>query len=128
MTRNKDTESHQRMATEHEMKDAEKARENQVEIEEETEVEEWKDAELKKGVTQKQQKGQQTVTDSLKKPGRMQKRIPKNGKHEMEVEIEKVAKALKEAQSAAEVPAREEQSAHNKESRTTSSTRRRSGS
>ena len=32
MTRNKDTESHQRMATEQELKVAEKAREHQVEI------------------------------------------------------------------------------------------------
>ena len=63
MTRNKDTESHQHMAAEQELKVAEGAREHQVEIKEETEVEEWKDAELKKGVTQKQQKGQQTVTD-----------------------------------------------------------------
>ena len=38
MTRNKDTESHQRMATEQELKvAAEKAREHQVEIEEEIE-------------------------------------------------------------------------------------------
>ena len=40
MTRDKDSESHQRMATEQELKVAEKAREHQVEIEEETEVEE----------------------------------------------------------------------------------------
>ena len=36
-------------------------------------------------------------------PGRLQRRKPKNEKHEMEVEIEKVVKAQKEAQSAAEV-------------------------
>ena len=30
---------------------------------------------------------------SLKKPGRLQQRKPKNEKHEMEVEIEKVVKA-----------------------------------
>ena len=63
MTRNKDTESHQRMAAEQEMKVAEKVREHHVEIEEEIEVEEWQDAELKKGVTQKQQKVQQTDTN-----------------------------------------------------------------
>ena len=38
-------------------------------------------------------------------------------KREMEVEIEKCVKAQKEAQSAAEVADREEQIAHNKESR-----------
>ena len=42
----------------------------------------------------------------------------------MEVEIEKVVKAQKEAQSAAEVADRKEQIAHNTESRTTSSRRR----
>ena len=42
----------------------------------------------------------------------------------MEVEIEKVVKAWNEVQSAAEVADREEQIAHNKESRTTSSRRR----
>ena len=57
----------------------------------------------------------------LKKPGRLQRRIPKNEKHEMEGEIEKVVKAHEEAQSAAEVADREEQIAHNKESRTTGS-------
>ena len=61
---------------------------------------------------------------SLKKPGRAQRRIPKNEKHEMEVEIEKVVKAQTEAQSAAEIADREEQIAHNKESRTTSIRRR----
>ena len=61
---------------------------------------------------------------SLKKPGRLQRRIPKNEKHKMEVEIELVAKAQKEAQSAAETADRDQQIAHNKESRTTSSTRR----
>ena len=61
---------------------------------------------------------------SLKKPGRVQRSIPKNEKHEMEVEIEKVVKAQKEAPSAAEVADREDHIAHNKESMTTSSTRR----
>ena len=61
---------------------------------------------------------------SLKKPCRLQRRKPKNEKHEMEVEIKKVVKAQKEAQSAAEVADRKEQIAHNKESRTTSSRRR----
>ena len=61
---------------------------------------------------------------SLKKPGRLQRRIPKDEKHEMEVEIEKVVKAQKEAHSAAEIADREEQIAHNKESRTTNGTRR----
>ena len=54
----------------------------------------------------------------------MQRRKPKNEKHEMEVEIDKVVKAQKEAQSTAKVADREEQIAHNKESRTTSSRRR----
>ena len=45
----------------------------------------------------------------------------KNEKYELEVEVEKVVKAQKEAQSAAD---REEPIAHNKESRTRSSTRR----
>ena len=40
MTRNKDTESRQRMVAEQERKVAEKAREHQVEIQEEIEVEE----------------------------------------------------------------------------------------
>ena len=40
MTRNKDIESHQRMATEQELMVAEKAREHQVEIEEDIEVQE----------------------------------------------------------------------------------------
>ena len=53
---------------------------------------------------------------SLKKPERLQRRKPKNEKHEMEVEIEKVVKAQKDAQSATEVADREE-NAHNKESR-----------
>ena len=48
-------------------------------------------------------------------------------KNEMEVEIDKVVKAKKEAQSAAESGDREEQLAHNKESMTTSSTRRTRG-
>ena len=46
----------------------------------------------------------------------MQRRIPKYEKHEMEVEIEKVVKAQKEAQSAAEVADRGEHIAHSKES------------
>ena len=51
------------MAAEQGLKISEKAREHQVEIESEIEVEKQKDAELKEGVTQKQQKKQQTVTD-----------------------------------------------------------------
>ena len=54
----------------------------------------------------------------------MLRRILKNEKHEMEVEIEKIVKAQNEAQSAAEIADREEQIAHNKASRTTSSRRR----
>ena len=46
MTRNKDTESHQRMAAEQELKVSEKAREHQDEIETEIEVEKQKAAEL----------------------------------------------------------------------------------
>ena len=42
-------------------------------------------------------------------------------KQDMEVEIEKIVNAQKEAQSAAEIADREEQTAHNKESRTMSS-------
>ena len=75
-------------------------------------------------MTQKQQERVANSYRSLKKPGRLRRRKPKNEKHEMEVEIEKVVKAQKEAQSAAEVADREEQIAHNKESRTTSSRRR----
>ena len=45
---------------------------------------------------------------SPKKPGRLQRRIPKNEKHEMEVEIENLVKAHKEAQSVAEIADREE--------------------
>ena len=63
MTRNKDTESHQHIATEQELKVAEKAREHQVEIESEIEGEKQKAAELRRDMTQKQQEGQQTVTD-----------------------------------------------------------------
>ena len=44
MTRDKDTESHQRMAAQQELKDAEKAREHQAEIETEIEVEKQKAA------------------------------------------------------------------------------------
>ena len=66
---NKDSESHQHLATEQELKAAEKAREHQVEIEAATEVEEQKARFLKeqqqkaKGVTQKQREVQQTITD-----------------------------------------------------------------
>ena len=67
-----------------------------------------------KGVTQKQQKGTANRYRSLKKPGRLQRRIPKNEKHEMEVEIEKVAKAQKKVLSAVEIADRGEQIAHNK--------------
>ena len=48
MTRNKDIESHRHIATEQELKVVETARENQVEIEEEIEVEKQKAAELRK--------------------------------------------------------------------------------
>ena len=47
MTRDKDTESHQRLAAEQEWKVAEKAREHQVEIETEIGVEKQKAAESK---------------------------------------------------------------------------------
>ena len=76
------------------------------------------------GVTQKQQKGQQTVTDRGRSQVDCREGFRRTKKHEMEVEIEKVAKAQKEAQCAAEIADREEQIAHNKESRTTSSRRR----
>ena len=58
----------------------------------------------------------------------MQRRKPKNEKHEMEVEIEKVVKAQKEAQSAAEVADRKEQTAHNNENQYNEGIRRESGS
>ena len=48
MTRNKGTESHRHMATKQELKVAEKAKEHRVEIEEETEVDKQKAAELRK--------------------------------------------------------------------------------
>ena len=48
VTRNKDIESHRHIATEQELKVVETARENQVEIEEEIEVEKQKAAELRK--------------------------------------------------------------------------------
>ena len=54
MTRNKDT-GHQHLATEQEVKVAEKAREHQVEIEAETEIEEQKAAELNKRFREEQQ-------------------------------------------------------------------------
>ena len=61
MTRNKDTESHQRVAAEQELKVAEKATEHQVETETEIEVEKQKAVERE--VTQKQQEVWQTATD-----------------------------------------------------------------
>ena len=82
MTRDKDTENHQHIASEQEWKVAEKAREHQVELETGIEVEKQKAAELRhlvqtvkksleeqhhktdeawKGVTQKQQEIQQIV-------------------------------------------------------------------
>ena len=51
------------MAAEQELKVAEKAGKHQVEIETEIDVEKQKAAELTREVTQKQQEGQQTVTD-----------------------------------------------------------------
>ena len=48
MTRDKDTESHRHIATELELKVAETAREHQVEIKDEIEVEKQKAAELRK--------------------------------------------------------------------------------
>ena len=55
MTRNKDIESHRHMAAEQELNDAEKAGKHQVEIEEESEVEKQKAAELKKRFLEEQQ-------------------------------------------------------------------------
>ena len=53
MTRNKDTESHERTATEQELKIAEKAREIQIEIEEESEAEDYEKCQVfLKSVTQ----------------------------------------------------------------------------
>ena len=104
MTRSKDTESHRRMEAEQEVKVAEKAREHQVEIEEEIVVEELKDAELKEGVTQKQQKVQQTVQQfQIAEAVRaIAANESEEQKHEMKVETEKVVKAQKEAQFTAE--------------------------
>ena len=125
MTRDKDTESHQHIAAEQEVKIAEKAREHQVDIEDE--VEEKKAAELKKRFLEEQQhktddvwKGCDTKTRggaansdrSLKKPGRMKGRKPKNENMRWRLRT----RSLQEAQSAAEVAVREEQIAHNKES------------
>ena len=75
------------------MKVTEKAREHQVEIEEEIEVQEQKDAEFKKRCDTETTEGARHSNRSLKKPGRLQQRKPKNEKHEMEVEIERVVKA-----------------------------------
>ena len=61
---------------------------------------------------------------SLKKPGREQRSIPKNENMRWRLRSKKVVKAQKEAPSVAEVADREDQIAHNKESMTTSSTRR----
>ena len=58
MTRKKDTECRRHMATEQELKVAEKAREHQVEIEEGIEVGKQKTADLKREVTQERQEGQ----------------------------------------------------------------------
>ena len=57
-------------------------------------------------------KGTANSYRSVKKPGGKQRRIRKNEEHEMEVEIEKVLKARKEAHSAAEISDREEPIAH----------------
>ena len=51
MTRDKDTEIHQRMAAEREWKVGDKAREHQVEIETEVEVEKQKATKLKKAIS-----------------------------------------------------------------------------
>ena len=66
MTRNKDTESHQRMATEQEWKVAEKERDHLVEIEEEFVVDKQKSRRVEWQVTQKQQEEQQTISDRLR--------------------------------------------------------------
>ena len=101
MTRNKDTESHRRMASEQELKVAEKAGEHQVKIGTKIEIEKQKAAELRNPGTECQEiargaatqngrcmEGRDTETTngeahsyrSLKKRGRVQGRIPKNGK------------------------------------------------
>ena len=70
MTRDKDTESHQHIATEQELKVAEKAREHPVEEQKAAklkkrflEEQQHETDDVWKGVTQKQQEVQQTVTD-----------------------------------------------------------------
>ena len=76
------TESHRHIAKEQELEFAERAREHQVEIEEEIEVEKQTSSRdekpgaatqngrhVKKGVTQKQQEGAAINYRSLKKPG-----------------------------------------------------------
>ena len=101
MTRNKDTDSHRRMAAEQEFKVAEKAGEHLVKIGTKIEVEKQNAAEFRKpgadcqeiacgAATQNGQcvEGRDTETTegkansyrSLKKPGRLQRRIPKNEK------------------------------------------------
>ena len=60
-TRDKDTESHQHIATKQELNVAEKAGEHQVEIEEEIEVEEYKAAELKKRLQEESSNTKRTM-------------------------------------------------------------------
>ena len=110
----RDTESHQHIATEQELSVAEKQREHHVEIEEEIEVEEKKAAALEKQFLEEQE--HKTDDRSLKKPGRLKRRQPKNENVRWRLRSRSLSEAQKEAQSAAEVAHREERVAHNKES------------
>ena len=65
-------------------------------------------------MTQKQQKGQQTVSDRGRSQVDCREGFRRTKNMRLDVETEKVVKAQKEAQSAAEVADREEQIAHNK--------------
>ena len=124
MTRNKDTESHRHMAAEQELKVAEKAGEHQVEIEEEIEVERKRKLQSRKRSDTETTGGTANRHRSLKKPGRLQRRKPKNENMRWRLRSRSLQEAQEEAQSAAEVSDRDEQIAHNQESKTTSSRRR----
>ena len=79
MTRNKDTESHQRMAAEQELKVTEKAREHQrLRLKRRLKLRSRKQPSWKGGDTGTTTGGAANSYRSLKKPGRLQRRKPKN--------------------------------------------------
>ena len=80
MKRDKDTGSFRHIATEQELKVAEKSREHSVEIEEEIEVDKQKAAESKGRSDRETTEGTANSYRSMKKPGRLQRRKPKNEK------------------------------------------------